>query len=54
MVISHIQPQLDITGEGLGKESKHTGESGHSKITKDMSRYQRGEANTNHGNIILA
>ena len=41
MVVSHIEPQLDITGEGLGKESKQTGESGHSKITKEMSKFER-------------
>ena len=53
MVVSHIQPQLDITREGLGKESEQTRESGNSKMTKEMSRFRRGEANTNHGNRIL-
>ena len=52
MVVSHIEPQLDITGEGLGKESKQTGESGQSKITKKISRFKRREANTNHSNRI--
>ena len=54
MVVSHIQPQLDITGEGLGKESEQTGESGHSKITKEISIFKRGETNANHGNRMLA
>ena len=53
MVVSHIEPQLDITGEGLGKESKQTGESGHSKITKEMSRFER-NSYTNHSKRILA
>ena len=54
MFVSHIKPQLDITGEGLGKESEQTGETGNSKITKEMSRFKRGEANTNHENWMLA
>ena len=53
MVVSHIQPQLDIMGDGLGKESKQTGESGHLKVTMEISRFKRGEANNNHGNRIL-
>ena len=39
---------------GLGKESKQTGESGHSKMTKDINSFMRGEANTNLGDRILA
>ena len=54
MVIIHIQPQLDITGEGLGKESEQTRESGQSNMTKDISRLKRGRTNTNHSNSMLA
>ena len=40
MVMCHVKPQLDSTGEGLAGDSEQTGESGHSKMKKEMARYK--------------
>ena len=53
IVVSHIEPQLDITGEGLGKESSRLE---NLVIPKILRRWAdlRGIANTNHSKRILA
>ena len=54
MVVCHVRPELDRTGEGLGKDSEQTGEAGHAKMSKEMQRFKRSEANPNHGKWMLA
>ena len=54
MVMCHVKPQLDSTGEGLAGDSEQTGESGHSKMKKEMARYKRDLTNTHHGERTLA
>ena len=40
MVMCHVKPQLDSTVEVLAGVSQQTGESGHSKMKKEMARYK--------------
>ena len=54
MVVTHIKPELDRTGEGLGKDSEQTGEAGHAKMKREMARFKRDEANPQHGERMLA
>ena len=54
MVVCHVKPELDKSGEGLAKESEQTGEAGHSKMTKEMKRFKRDEVNPHHGERMLA
>ena len=54
MVMCHVKPQLDSTGEGLAGDSEQTGESGHSKMKKEMARYKQDLTNTHHGERTLA
>ena len=50
----HIKPELDRTGEGVGKDSEQTGEAGHAKMKREMARFKRDEANPKHGERMLA
>ena len=54
MIVTHVKPELDRMGEGLGKDSEQTGEAGHSKMKKEMARYKRVVANPHHGERMLA
>lgn len=54
MIVSHIKPDLDKTGEGLGKDSEQTGEAGHAKMKREMGRFKRDKGNSHHGERMLA
>ena len=48
MVMCHIKPQLESTGDGLAGDSEQTGDSRHSKMKKEMTRYQQDLPYTHH------
>ena len=54
LVVSHLRPFLEKTGRGMADYSEQTGESGHFKVDKEMSRFQRDLENPHHGGNMLA
>ena len=45
MLVSHLEPILDKTGEGMANWSEQTGESGHHKVKIELSRFLMAEEN---------
>ena len=54
LLVSHLKPFLEKTGQGMADYSEQTGESGHSKVGKEMNRYKRDLDNPNHGEKMKA
>ena len=54
MLVSHLEPFLDKTGEGMADWSEQTGESGHNKVKILLSRLQMAEENPLHGERMLS
>ena len=54
LIVAHLRPFLEKTGKGLADYSEHTGESGHYKVDKEMSRFKRELENPNYGEKVLS
>ena len=54
IMVEHLRPFLEKTGEGLADYSEQTGEAGHHKVGVEMSRYKRDIHNPRHGTKMLA
>ena len=54
ILVAHLRPFLEKTGEGLADYSEQTGEAGHHKAEVEMKRFKRDINNPNHGKQMLA
>ena len=54
MLVSHLEPFLDKTGEGMANWSEQTGESGHHKVKIELSKFHMAEKNILAGERMLS
>ena len=54
LIVSHLRPFLEKIGCGMADYSEQTGESGHFKVSKEMSRFKRELDNPHHAEKMLS
>ena len=54
LIVSHLRPFLEKIGCGMADYSEQTGESGHFKVCKEMSRFKRELDNSHHAETMLS
>ena len=54
LIVTHLKPFLEKTGNGMADYSEQTGELGHNKVDKEMSRFKCDLENPHYSDKTLS